>query len=154
MTDSATDTPVFSIQKLYVKDSSFENPNAPEIFTLSDSKPNMELNIGVENQQVDAEHWEVAIKISAIMRDQHNDKLMFEIEIEHAGIFYMKNISDEHMAIALGVDCPTIIFPYTRQLISQMTVDGGFMPLMLEPVNFGAAFQANQTAKEAPEKLN
>ncbi|MDQ6970427.1 MAG: protein-export chaperone SecB [Mariprofundus sp.] len=150
MTDTANDSPIFSIQKLYIKDSSFENPNAPEVFTISDPKPNVELNIAVENKQIDTEHWEVALKISVIMRDQKNDKLLFEIEIEQAGIFYMKNISDEQMAIVLGVDCPTIIFPYTRQLISQMTVDGGFMPLLLEPVNFSGAFEAQQT----PQQLN
>jgi len=144
MSDQASDTPTFNIQKIYVKDVSFENPNAPEVFTMQDIQPNVDMNLAVENQQVDAEHWEVTLKISAIMRDQVSEKLLFEIEIEHAALFFMQNIPEDQMLVALGVDCPTILFPYTRQLISQMTVDGGFMPLLLEPVNFGAAFQANQ----------
>jgi len=138
----------FSIQKLYVKDSSFENPNAPEVFTLPGSQPAIEINMGVENRQIDDNHWEVAIKISIISRDNEADKLQFEIELEHAGIFFIQNVPEEHMAGLLAVECPTIIFPYTRQIISQMTTDGGFMPLLLEPLNFNAAYQNNQEQTE------
>jgi len=137
-------TPVFNIQKIYVKDISFENPNAPEVFTMQEVQPNVDMNLALENQQVDTDHWEVTLKVSAIMRDQTTDKLLFEIEIEHAALFFMQNIPEDKMQIVLGVDCPTILFPYTRQLISQLTVDGGFMPLLLEPVNFGAAFEASR----------
>jgi len=147
MSEQANDVPTFNIQKIYVKDISFENPNAPEIFTLQDIQPNVDMNLALENKQVDADHWEVTLKISAIMRDQVTEKLLFEIEIEHAALFFMQNIPEDKMLIVLGVDCPTILFPYTRQLISQLTVDGGFMPLLLEPVNFAAAFEASRNNK-------
>jgi len=147
-----TETPVFNIQKLYVKDISFENPNAPEVFTVQNAEPNVELNIGLENRQLDAEHWEVTLKVSVMMRDDKNDKLLFEIEIEHAGLFYIKNVPEEHMVHLLGVDCPTILFPYTRQIISQLTVDGGFMSLMLEPVNFSAAFESSRAQQQEQQK--
>ncbi len=149
---SETETPVFNIQKLYVKDISFENPNAPEVFTVQNAEPNVELNIGLENKQLDAEHWEVTLKVSVIMRDDKNDKVLFEIEVEHAGLFFIKNIPEEHMLNLLGVDCPTILFPYTRQIISQLTVDGGFMSLMLEPVNFAGAFEANRAQQQEQQE--
>jgi len=150
MSDNATSateakTPTFSVQKIYLKDVSFESPNAPEMFTAATSQPKIEMNLGLENRQVDANHWEVSLKISAVARDSESEKVLFDIEVEQAGLFYLDNIPEEHMEMLLAVDCPTVIFPYTRQIISQLTVDGGYMPLLLEPVNFGAAFnQSNQ----------
>lgn len=141
--DTATseeNTPIFSVQKIYVKDLSFENPNAPEMFAAPAAQPKIEMNLGLENRQIDDEHWEVALKISAVARDSESEKVLFDVEVEHAGLFYLKNIPAEHLEMILGIDCPTVIFPYARQMISTMTVDGGFMPLLLEPVNFGAAF--------------
>ena len=137
-------TPVFSVQKLYIKDVSFESPNAPAIFVTPTDQPKIEMNLSTENRRVDTDHWEVTLKISSVARDSQSEKVLFEVEVEHAGLFYMKNIPEEHLATLVGVDCPTIIFPYIRQLISQLTVDGGFMPLVLEPVNFAAAFQSSQ----------
>ncbi len=140
--------PVFSIQKLYVKDISFESPNAPEVFAIPDVQPHVELNVTMENQQVNEEHWEVSVKVSATMHDKKNDKLLFEVEVEQAALFFMQNIPEDHLPAILGVECPTIIFPYVRQLVSQLTVDGGFMPLLLEPVNFGAAFEASRAEQQ------
>jgi len=142
-TDNAT--PLFSLQKIYVKDISFENPNAPAVFTSPNDQPKIEMNLGVSHQQLDEEHWEVTLKISIIARDNDSTKVLFEIEVEHAAIFYLKNIDSEHMPLLLAVDCPTIIFPYTRQIISQLTIDGGFMPMLLEPINFRAAFENSQS---------
>jgi len=139
-TASEENAPIFSVQKIYVKDISFENPNAPEMFAAPSSQPKIEMNLGLENRQIDGEHWEVALKISAVARDSQSEKVLFDIEVEQAGLFYLKNIPEEHLEMILGIDCPTVIFPYARQMISQLTVDGGFMPLLLEPVNFGAAF--------------
>ncbi|MDQ6993391.1 MAG: protein-export chaperone SecB [Mariprofundus sp.] len=146
-------TPTFSLQKLYIKDISFENPNAPEIFTIPGSQPKIEINLAVEHKQIDGEHWEVSLKISAKSNDSESDKLLFEIEVEQAAVFFISNIAEEHMPLLLSVDCPTIIFPYTRQIISQLTIDGGFMPLLMEPVNFRAIFeqslaQANEQESE------
>ena len=148
-TATGTDTPVFSLQKIYVKDISFENPNAPEMFATPGSQPKIEMNLGLENRQVDGDHWEVSLKVSALARDSESEKIMFEIEVEHSGLFFLQNIPEEHIEMLLGVDCPTIIFPYARQIVSQLTVDGGYMPLILEPVNFGAAFENSRQSQKA-----
>ncbi|ATX82021.1 protein translocase subunit secB [Mariprofundus ferrinatatus] len=145
-------TPVFSLQKLYTRDISFENPNAPFVFAGSMGQPKIDMNLSTKNRQIDAEHCEVTIKVSAQAHDTENDKLLFEVEVEYAGLFYMKNIPEEHLEILLGVDCPATIFPYVRQLISQLTGDGGFIPLMLDPVNFSAAFEHNRQQIAAQEK--
>ncbi len=152
MSDNATnnvaDTPQFSLQKMYVKDLSFENPNAPQVFVTPAEEPTVEMNIRVNNAKVDDEHWEVSLHLNVIMRDKQSDKLQFEIELEHAAVFHVKNIPEEHIEQLLGVDCPTILFPYTRQIVSQLTIDGGFMPMLLEPINFAAAYQNGLQQKQ------
>jgi len=149
-------TPIFQLQKLYVKDISFENPNAPQIFVESQNQLNIEFNLALNNQRVDDDHWEVALKIHIIAHDKGSDKNVFEAEVEHAGIFVLRNIPEEHVTGVLAVECPTIIFPYTRQIISQATVDGGFMPFLMEPINFRAVFESKlqQEAAEAEAANN
>lgn len=139
--------PQFSVQKIYNRDVSFENPNAPQSFNTNEN-PKIDLNLGVENRQVGDEHWEVALKVSVLATTKEKGDVIFEVEVEQAALFLIRNIPEEHMTSVLAVDCPTIIFPYTRQLISQLTTDGGFMPLILEPVNFAAAFQNTQAQQQ------
>lgn len=149
-TDNAKeDTPIFRLQRVYMKDISFENPNSPEVFSLSGKQPKVEMSLSLAQRQVNEEHWEVSLKIGAITRDQDSDKLLFEIEAEQAGVFFMQHIPEEHMSMLLEVECPTIIFPYTRQIISQLSVDGGYMPFTLEPVNFRALYENKLRKAEA-----
>ncbi|MDX8388509.1 MAG: protein-export chaperone SecB [Ghiorsea sp.] len=154
--EEETTDPIFRLQRVYMKDISFENPNAPEIFERSGSKqPKVDMNLAMNHRKVADDHWEVSLKITVETRDQDTDKLLFEIEVEQAALFYMKNIPEQHMAMVLAVDCPTIILPYTRQIVSQLTVDGGFMPFLLEPVNFRALFEnklQEHKAKEAEKE--
>ncbi|PCI00098.1 MAG: protein-export chaperone SecB [Zetaproteobacteria bacterium] len=146
------DTPVFNLQRIYVKDISFENPNSPEVFAEANKQPKVKMSLDLSHRKVNDEHWEVSIKINAETRVQETDKLVFEIEVEQAGVFFFHNIPEEHVPLLLNVDCPTIIFPYTRQIISQLSVDGGFMPFTLEPVNFNALYQAKLQEAAASSK--
>ena len=144
------ETPILRMQKMYIKDFSFENPNSPEIFRASQSsEPNVELNLQLNNKKVGDDHWEVALEINAkVVTKEDNPRVLFILEIEHAAVFLLKHIPDQHMPMVLGVECPTLLFPFTRQIISQISVDGGFMPFLMEPVNFMALFQNAQTNKE------
>ena len=144
--------PEFRMQKMYIKDLSFENPNAPQVFTdRQKNDPAVEVNLQLNNKQIDADHWEVALQITAKVSSKEDSKVLFIMEIEHAAIFMLKNIPDEHMAMLLGVDCPTLLFPFTRQIVSQVSIDGGFVPFLMEPVNFMALFQNAQKKKEDAE---
>ncbi len=142
--------PQFRMQKMYIKDLSFENPNAPDVFISQQSnEPNVEVNLKLNNRQIDENHWEVSLEINAkIVNKGDEEKTLFILEIEHAGIFLMKNIPEEHRDMVLGVDCPTLLFPFTRQIVSQVSVDGGFVPFQMEPINFMALFQ-NSKQQEA-----
>ncbi len=137
--------PVFRMQKMYIKDISFENPNAPGIFLNKGQEPKVDFNLRLNNKKIDDSHWEVTIGITAkIMDTKAEDTVMFVTEIEHAAVFMMKNIPTEHITRVLAVDCPLMLFPFTRQITSQLSVDGGFMPFLMEPINFVALYENAQ----------
>ena len=154
MTDQAanqTDIPIFRMQKMYIKDFSFESPNAPKVFLAKNQDPKVDFNLQLKNSKLDEDHSEVSIAITAKVLDKNNeDSVMFIIEIEHAAVFFMKNIPEEHHDRVLAVDCPLMLFPFTRQVVCQMAVDGGFMPFLMEPINFIALYDnAQRTEKDS-----
>jgi preprotein translocase subunit SecB len=148
--DTKQEVPVFRMQKMYIKDLSFENPNAPNIFLVRNQEPKVDFNLQVNSRKIDDDHWEVALAITAKIMDKNaEDTVMFVVEIEHCGVFLLKNIPSEHVRRVLAVDCPIMLFPYTRQVVTQVSVDGGFMPFLMEPINFIALYEnAQRQSKE------
>lgn len=141
--------PEFRMQKMFIKDLSFENPNAPEVYiTPQKSEPKVELNLNLNHAALENDHYEVTLQIYAKVATKDDEKTLFIMEIEHSGIFLIRNVPQEHIEMVLGVDCPTLLFPFTRQIVSQVTVDGGFSPFLMEPVNFMALFQNAKAKKE------
>ncbi len=144
--------PEFRMQKMYLKDFSFENPNAPEMF-IQQSEPKVQVNLQLKNKKVDDDHYEVSIEVTSKVTTKDEEKVMFIIEVEHAAIYLMKNIPEEHLEMVLSVDCPTLLFPFTRQIISQVSVDGGFVPFQMEPINFAALYHnSKKKQQEQSEK--
>ena len=144
--------PIFRMQKMYTKDLSFENPNAPMIYLAQQKQePAVEVNLQLNNKKIDDDHWEVVLQITSKISNKDDDKVMFILEVEHAAVFLLKNIPEEHMPMVLAVDCPTLLFPFTRQIVAQVSTDGGFAPFLMEPVNFMALFQNAQKKKEEAE---
>ena len=150
---NAGNMPAFRLEKLYLKDLSFESPNTPDVFFLQDQEPKVEMNLKMTNKKIDEKHWEVCLEISATITDTKSDKTLMIVEVEHAAGFLLDNIPEEHIEQVLHVDCPTILFPYTRQIVSQVSVDGGFMPFLMEPINFPALYQSKKQ-KEQEKKEN
>lgn len=145
--------PEFRLQKMFIKDLSFENPNAPQVFIDTQKKePSVEVNLQLKNRKIDNDHWEVSLEVTAKVASKEDEKVMFIIEIEHAGVYLMKNIPEEHLEVVLAVDCPTLLFPFTRQIISQVSVDGGYMPFQMEPINFAGLY--HNSKKKQQEKSN
>lgn len=155
-TENATQAnaaPVFRIQKMYVKDLSFENPNAPDVFLAKGGDPKVDVNLGLKNRKLEGEDtWEVSLSITANITNSESGNTLFIIEVEHAGAFMLKNIPEEHIPAVLNVECPSLLFPYTRQVISQASVDGGFIPFLMEPVNFLALYENSKKKKEEEEQ--
>jgi len=146
------DAPVFRLQKLYIKDLSFENPNAPDVYLAQNQEPKVAVNLGLKNNKMENDHYEISLSVTATVTNAKDDKTLFIVEIEHCGIFVLKNIPPEHLPMVLAVDCPTLMFPFTRQIMSQVSVDGGFVPFLMEPVNFMALFQNAQKQKQEQQQ--
>jgi preprotein translocase subunit SecB len=145
--------PVFRMQKMYIKDLSFENPNAPQIFLPQGQEPKVDFNLKLDNNKIDDEHYEVTISITAKILDQKaDDTVMFVVELEHAAVFLLKNIPTEHIHRVLAIDCPLMLFPFTRQVASQLSVDGGFMPFLMDPINFVALYEKARSQKNTLRK--
>ena len=136
------------MQKMYIKDLSFESPNTPGIFLAQGQEPKVDFNLQLGNTKIDDDHYEVTISITAKILDQKSDDtVMFVVELEHAAVFLLKNIPAEHLQRVMAVDCPLMLFPFTRQIASQISVDGGFMPFLMEPINFVALYENAQQEK-------
>jgi len=136
--------PKYRMNGLYVKDISFENPLAPGIFIKQIEKPGMSVNVDVNILKLQESTYEVSLKITA-RADAPDSKAVFLIELVYAGIFSLSpTLSQaEHDKILL-VDCASYIFPFARRLIADLVQEGGFPPLLLEPINFEAVYIARQ----------
>lgn len=143
--------PVFRLQKMYLKDLSFENPNAPDVF-LGKGEPKVDVNLSLKQRKLETpDHYEVILAITANVTNSQTEKTLFVIEVEHAGVFLLKNIPEEHIAPILSVECPSLLFPFTRQIISQASVDGGFIPFLMEPVNFMGLYENSRRQQAAAQ---
>lgn len=135
-------TPVqthFSIQKIYVKDVSFESPAAPEVFNFKQWEPKIELNINNAHTRLNGQIYETVLTVTATAKQE--DKMAFLIEVQQAGIFAIKGFSAKDLGYLIGSQCMNILLPYAREAVSDLTTRGGFPPLILAPVNFDALYQ-------------
>ncbi len=133
--------PSFAVLAQYLKDMSFESPNAPASFQTG-SPPKMEVNVDVEGRPLAADQYEVELTASA--RALRDDKVIFVVEASYAGVFEIKNLPREQLEMAMLVECPRLLFPFMRQIIADATRNGNYPPLMLEPIDFMGIFLANK----------
>lgn len=130
--------PVFAIEKIYVKDLSLEIPNAPNIFLERDT-PEINLQLGTKSQGIGEGLYEVLLTVTVTAKVK--DKNMFLVEAQQAGIFRIRNIPAGEIDPVLGIGCPNILFPYLREVVSDIVTRAGFPPVILNPVNFEAIYQ-------------
>ncbi len=140
MTEAAQENtqPTFNIEKLYVKDVSLEVPNAPQIF-LTQESPQIEVQL--HSQAATIEDGVHEVVVTTTVTAKVGDKVMFLIEAKQAGIFQIRNVPEQEMEPILAVVCPNILFPYLRELVSEMAVRAGFAPVLLNPINFDMLYQ-------------
>lgn len=151
-TQSAQNGLQMTVNGQYVKDLSFEVPNAPAIFSeLSKAAPEIPIGIDIEAQQVGEYAYEVVLKIN--INAKVNGKAAFIAELSYAGIFTVQGIPQEHLQPLLLIECPRLLFPFARNIIADMTRDGGFPPLMMQPIDFLALYRQRmaQQGGEAPQ---
>ncbi len=142
MTDSQQ--PVFSIEKVYVKDASIETPNSPQIF-LEPTQPQVEVQLQNAAQQLNDALFEVVVTVTVTAKA--GDKTLFLVEAAQAGIFRIQHVPAADLEPILGVGCPNILFPYAREVVADLIGRAGFPAIHLQPVNFEAMYAARLEAE-------
>lgn len=142
--------PVFTIEKIYVKDASLESPNAPDIF-LQREAPEVGIELGNTARAIGDGVFEVTI--TGTVTSKVGENVVFLVEVAQAGIFQIRNIPQENLEPILAVTCPNILFPYLREAVSDLVIRAGFPPVLLNPINFEALFiqQKQQAAQQAEQ---
>jgi len=129
--------PTFQIEKIYVKDLSLELPNAPQAFMQPD-QPQLEVQIANEATKVADSIFEVTVGVTVTAKV--GERTLFLIEAIQAGLFQIANVPEAEMGPLLGIGCPTILYPYARETVSDMVTRAGFPPVLLAPVSFEAIY--------------
>jgi len=146
MAEADTQQPAFQIEKIYIKDISLEIPNAPQIFMQTEG-PQLEVQVNNEASQFAEGYYECTVTVTVTAKA--GDKTMFLAEAAQAGIFSIRNVPAEDLDPLLGIACPTILYPYVREAISDLITRGGFPPVLLAPVSFEALYQQRLQQGEA-----
>jgi len=146
--DQTTPAKQLLLQKIYLKDLSFESPKAPDVFRTN-AAAQTQLNIRSSNRDVGEGHVEVTLTLTIESKD--NDETLFLVEIAQAGVFLVEGYTQQERAMLLGSFCPSTLYPFAREAISDIVTRGGFPQLLLQPINFDALYaQALKSRGEQP----
>ena len=136
-----------AVQKIYTKDCSFESPQSPMVFTRSDWQPKTNMNLRSTHADIGEDNHEVILTLT--VETKHEDKTLFLVELQQAGIFTITGYEGQDLGAVLGSFCPNVLFPYARETITSLVSKGGFPDFVLQPINFDALYA--QSLKEADE---
>ncbi len=142
--------PTFAVEKIYVKDVSFEAPGAPQVFT-EQGQPNLEMNLNQRVQRVADNLFEVELGVT--LSCKLAEKTIYLVEVRQAGLFGLGGFDDQTLDAMLGVHCPNILYPYARQAVSDLITAGGFPPFLLQPINFEALYAEGLRQRAAQQDL-
>ena len=140
--------PVFSIEKIYVKDLSLEVPGAPQVFLQAET-PQIEVQLGQGVIQIEEGLYEVTVTVTVTAKV--GERTMFLAEAAQAGIFQIRNVSQTDLEPIVATVCPNVLFPYARETISDVINRAGFPPVLLAPVNFDAIYQQRLAEQQGPK---
>lgn len=135
------------LRKIYIKDLSFESPHSPGIFGTDDPQPQTELNLKSSNREISSDTQEVVLTIT--VEAKVNDKTLFLVELQQAGIFQISGYSTQEQRALLGSFCPGTLYPYAREAVSDVVTKGGFPQMLLQPINFDALYAQAQQQQPA-----
>lgn len=137
--------PSLAVKAQYLKDLSFENPNAPMSFQDAGGPPQFEVDVNVNARGLGPNNYEVELSVSA--RARRGETVAFVVEAAYAGVFEIRNVPQEQIEIIMLVECPRILFPFARQIVADATRNGNYPPLMLEPIDFFAVYQRDKMVR-------
>ncbi len=142
MADEDT-SPMFQIQRIYLKDLSLEQPNSPAIF-LEQQQPQVDINLGVGAETIGKDNYEVSVRVTVTAKV--GEKTLFLLEAKQAGIFEIRNIPQDQLQPIISIACPGIVFPYLRAIVSDICTRAGFPPVTLAEINFQAMYESQMAA--------
>ena len=131
--------PSLNVLGQYIKDFSFENPNAPRSLAPSEAQPAINIAINVGVQQLGQNEYEVSLKLEG--KAENTGTVLFAFDLTFAGMFRLQNVPPEHLQPLLLIECPRLLFPFAREMIATAVRNGGFAPLLLDPVDFVSLYQ-------------
>lgn len=142
--------PSWRLVSQYIKDLSFENPKAPASILNNTGMPKFDVNInvGVNRQPNDI----YAVDLTLVSKAQRDDDILFSVELVYGGAFHVQNVPDNQLPPLLMVECPRLLFPFARQILATVSQQGGFPPLMMEPVDFAQIYRSNLQAMAEQQK--
>lgn len=143
----AAANPSLNILAQYIKDLSFENPGAPRSLQARENPPSININVNVNANPLSEAEFDVVLTLNAEAKD--GDKVLFNAELTYGGVFRITGFPQEHMLPVLFIECPRLLFPFARQIVADATRNGGFPPLMIDPIDFAQMF----TQRMAEENL-
>jgi preprotein translocase subunit SecB len=145
MTDTtangADNLPQIGLIAQYVKDLSFENPNSPAVYQWQE-QPQIDINFNISNNQIAEDVFEIALKVTASAASDQGTA--FAVELVFAGLFGIRNVPEDQMRPFLYAEAPRLLFPFARRILADAVQDGGFQPLLLDPIDFGALYMQQQ----------
>lgn len=142
--------PGLGILGQYVKDLSFENPNAPQsLMTPPEQQPAVDVQINVNAKPMAATDYEVELKVEVRAEDKKAKRILFNLELAYAGVFRITNVPAENIQPLVLIECPRLLFPFVRRIVADSISEGGFPPIMLQPVDFAALFRARAESAAA-----
>lgn len=147
--NGADNLPQIGLIAQYVKDLSFENPNAPGVYQWQE-QPQIDINFNISNEQIADDVYEVSLKASA--KAVAEQGTAFAVELVFAGLFGIRNVPQEQLRPFLYAEAPRLLFPFARRVLADAVQDGGFPPLMLDPIDFGALYMQQQAQIEAAQQ--
>lgn len=130
----------YALQRMYLKDVSFEAPNSPRIF-LEEWKPKINMNLSANSSRIDEDTYEVVLTITVDAKIE--ERTAFLIELQQAGVFHASGFNPDELHQLLGIHCPQNLFPFAREAIYSLAMKGGFPQVMLQPINFEALYRRN-----------
>ena len=150
-TNGAGEAPALNVLAQYIKDLSFENPHAPHSLRPRENQPEINININVNANPLSETDFEVELKLEAGAGEGADT--MFNVELIYAGVFRLTNMPEEAVAPAILIECPRLLFPFARQVVADATRNGGFPPLMIDPVDFAALFQQRMAEEQVKAQV-
>ncbi|OJU35717.1 MAG: protein-export chaperone SecB [Rhizobiales bacterium 68-8] len=143
-------SPTLNILAQYVKDLSFENPGAPQSLRGRDKAPSININVNVNANPIADKEFDVTLTLNA--KATYDNDVLFNAELVYGGVFRVEGFPQEHVLPVLFIECPRLIFPFARQIIAEATRNGGFPPLMIDPIDFAQMFQQRIAEEQSRAK--